>query len=181
MQMNLLDFLIFIPILYFCYRGVRNGLVGEVFGIAGIILGVYLTFHYMDEVAGHIRPLFEGDPNYLPFIAGALIFFGTMIVVQVIAVLMRRFLEMVRLNIINRILGFFFGLLKGGIIVSAILLLLAGFNFPSQQSREDSVSYSYVIYLAPWAYNAVATQNFSRTIQETLNNYTPIENFPITE
>ncbi|MBN2732966.1 MAG: CvpA family protein [Balneolaceae bacterium] len=179
--MNLLDFLIFIPILYFCYRGVRNGLIGEVLGIAGIILAVFLTFHYMDEVADYIRPLIEGNPSYLPFVAGAIIFFGTVIVIQLIAYILRRFLEVVRLNIVNRILGFFFGLLKGGIIVSAILLLLAGFNQPSQESREKSVSYSYVIYLAPWAYNAVATENFSRTIQNTLNKYNPIENFPITE
>lgn len=179
--MNLLDFLIFIPILYFCYRGVRNGLIGEVLGIAGIILAVFLTFHYMDEVADYIRPLIEGNPSYLPFVAGAIIFFGTVIVIQLIAYILRRFLEVVRLNIVNRILGFFFGLLKGGIIVSAILLLLAGFNQPSQESREKSVSYSYVIYLAPWAYNAVATENFSRTIQSTLNKYNPIENFPITE
>lgn len=179
--MNLLDFLIFIPILYFCYRGVRNGLIGEVLGIAGIILAVFLTFHYMNEVADYIRPLIEGNPSYLPFVAGAIIFFGTVIVIQLIAYILRRFLEVVRLNIVNRILGFFFGLLKGGIIVSAILLLLAGFNQPSQESREKSVSYSYVIYLAPWAYNAVATENFSRTIQNTLNKYNPIENFPITE
>lgn len=179
--MSLLDFLIFIPILYFCYRGVRNGLIGEVLGIAGIILAVFLTFHYMNEVADYIRPLIEGNPSYLPFVAGAIIFFGTVIVIQLIAYILRRFLEVVRLNIVNRILGFFFGLLKGGIIVSAILLLLAGFNQPSQESREKSVSYSYVIYLAPWAYNAVATENFSRTIQNTLNKYNPIENFPITE
>jgi membrane protein required for colicin V production len=179
--MNLLDFLIFIPVLYFCYRGMRNGLIGEVLGIAGIILAVFLTFHYMNEVAEAISPLFEGDPNYLPFVAGAVIFFGTLVIIQVIALLIGRFLKTVKLNIINRILGFLFGLLKGGIIVSAILLLLAGFNQPSQESRKESISYSYVIYLAPWAYNTVATENFSRTIQNTLNKYTPIENFPITE
>lgn len=179
--MNLLDFLIFIPILYFCYRGMRNGLIGEVLGIIGIILGVFLTFHYMDEMADFIRPIVEGDPSYLPFLAGAIIFFGTLIVVQLIAFMLRRFLQVIHLNIVNRILGFFFGMLKGGIIVSAILLLLAGFNQPSKQSREESIAYSYVIYLAPWAYNAVATENFSRTIQDTLNKYNPIENFPITE
>ena len=179
--MNLLDLIIFIPILYFCYRGMRNGLIGEALGIIGIIVAVFLTFHYMDEMADVIRPLIEGDPNYLPFMAGAIIFFGTLIVVQLIAFMLRRILELVKLNMINRILGFFFGMLKGGIIVSAILLLLAGFNQPSKESREASVSYSYVIYLAPWAYNAVATENFSRTIQDTLNKYNPIENFPITE
>ena len=179
--MNLLDLLIFIPIIFFCVQGIRNGLIGEVLGIIGIVLAVFLTFHYMNEMADIIRPLIEGDPSYLPFLAGAIIFFGTLIVIQLIAFMLRRLLQIVRLNIVNRILGFFFGMLKGGIIVSAILLLLAGFNQPSKESREASATYSYVIYLAPWAYNAVATENFSRTIQDTLNKYNPIENFPITE
>jgi membrane protein required for colicin V production len=78
--MNLLDILIFIVILYFCYRGVRNGLVGELLGIAGIIAAVFLTFHYMDAVAGFIHQYVHGDPNYLPFIAGAIIFLGTLLV-----------------------------------------------------------------------------------------------------
>jgi membrane protein required for colicin V production len=179
--MNLLDILIFIAILYFCYRGVRNGLVWELLGIASIIVAVFLTFHYMDAAAGYIRPYINGDPNYLPFIAGAIIFLGTLLVLQIIALFMKRFLEIIRFNTVNRILGLFFGLLKGGIIVSALLLLLAGFNQPSIQARENSVSYSYVIYLAPWAYDFVANQNFSRTIQVTLSKYNPIKNFPITE
>jgi membrane protein required for colicin V production len=94
---------------------------------------------------------------------------------------MKRLLQAIRLNTVNRMLGFFFGLLKGGIIISAILLLLAGFNQPSKQVRKNSISYSYVIYLAPWAYNFISTQKFSRTIQQTLSKYTPVDNFPITE
>ncbi|HYW34605.1 MAG TPA: CvpA family protein [Balneolaceae bacterium] len=179
--MNLLDVCIFIPILYFCYRGARNGLIGEILSIVGIILAVFLTFHFMDPLAEYIHTFMNSNPNYLPFIAAALIFIGTLITLQIIAFLLRRFLEKIRFNTINRILGFFFGLLKGGIIVSVVLLLLAGFNQPSKKARDGSVSYSYVIYLAPWAYDAVATKNFSQTINQTLRKYTPIKNFPITD
>lgn len=177
--MNLLDFLIFIPILFFCYRGIKNGLIGEVLGIVGIILAVFFTFQYMDEVAEWIRPLFEADADYVIFVAGAIIFFFTLIVVQIIEFLIVKVLAAIKLHTVNRILGAFFGLIKGGIIISAILLLLAGFNIPSQQAREDSASYSYVIYLAPWAYNTIATENFTRTIQNTFNKYEPVINFPI--
>jgi membrane protein required for colicin V production len=179
--MNFLDILIFIVILYFCYRGVRNGLIGELLGIAGIIAAVFLTFHYMDDVAGYIHQYIHIDTNYLPFIAGAIIFLGTLLVLQIIALFMKGILKAIRLNTVNRILGFFFGLLKGGIIVSAILLLLAGFNKPSKQTRDNSISYSYVIYLAPWAYNFIPAQDFSHTIQQTLNEYSPVTNFPITK
>jgi membrane protein required for colicin V production len=177
--MNILDLLILIPILYFCYRGVRNGFIGEVLGIAAIILAIFLTFHFMDGLAGLISTFIHGNPNYLPFVAGAIIFLGTLILLQILALWIMRFLKFIRLNTLNRTLGFFFGLFKGAIIVSAVLILLAGFNQPSQRARNHSVSYSYIIYLAPWAYNTISGKNFSATIHNTLQKYTPIKNFPI--
>lgn len=175
--MNLLDFFILIPILFFAIRGIKNGLIGEVLGVVGLIIAVFLTFQYMDEVADIIRPLFNSDANYIVFIAATLIFVLTLIVVQIVDYLAASFLRVIRLHTINRVLGFFFGFLKGAIIVSAVLLLLAGFQYPSEQSREDSVTYSYVVYIAPWAYNLVADENFTNTVEETFEDV--IENFPI--
>ncbi len=177
--MNLLDFLIIIPILFFALRGIKNGLIGEVLGIIGLIAAVYLTFQFMDEAAGLIRPLFNEDDSYVIFVAGALIFIIILILAQLLDYFSGRLLIAVRLYTVNSILGFFFGLIKGAIIISAILLLLAGFQIPSEQSRKESVTYSYIIYLAPWAYNTVAIENFTETIEETFEKYNSIEDFPI--
>lgn len=175
--MNLLDFLIVIPVLFFAIRGIKNGLIGEVLGIIGLGAAVYLTFQFMDEMADLIRPLFSTDAAYVIFIAAALIFVVTLILAQLLDYFSAKFLRLSGLQSLNRVLGFFFGLLKGAIIVSALLLILAGFQIPSEQSREDSVTYSYVIYLAPWAYNAVASENFTETIEETFEE--AVKNFPI--
>lgn len=181
--MNLLDFLILLPIAYFCYRGFMNGLIKEVLSIAGIILAVFLTFRYMDQVSAIIRPLFAPKASFIPFVSGLIIFIGTLAVVNLIAFISKKFLETLKLNFVNRLSGLIFGFLKSGIIVSAILLILAGFNIPSQQSRKASVTYPYVIYLAPWAYDSVATifpgmEDFSTTVQRTLKQYNPVKNFP---
>ncbi len=182
--MNLLDLLIFLPILFFCYRGFVNGIIKEVLSIAGIILAVFFTFRYMDEAGSLLRPFFTENAGYIPFISGALIFIGTLVAVHALAFLSKKFLESINLNFINRISGLAFGGLKSGIVVSAFLLILAGFSLPSQQSREDSLLYPYIICLAPWAYNTVAAlypgaADFSDTTRETLNQYNPIQNFPI--
>lgn len=184
--MNLLDFLILIPIAYFCYRGFVNGIIKEVFSIVGIILGVFLTFQYMDPVGAAISPLFEEKASFIPFVSAIIIFVGTLSVVHLAAFLGKKFLETIKLNFVNRIAGSAFGFLKSGIVVSAILLILAGFSIPSEQSREDSVTYPYIIYLAPWTYNSVATiypgaEDFTATIKKTLEQYNPIENFPFAE
>lgn len=184
--MNLIDFLILIPIAYFCYRGFVNGIIKEVLSIVGIILGVFLTFQYMDPVGTVISPLFENRSSFIPFVSAIIIFVGTLAIVNLIAYLSKKFLETIKLNFVNRIAGSVFGFLKSGIVVSAILLILAGFSIPSQESRQDSITYSYIIYLAPWAYDSVAViypgaEDFTSTVQKTLKQYNPVKNFPFAE
>ena len=184
--MNLLDFIILIPICFFCYRGFVNGIIKEVLSIVGIVLAVFLTFNYMDPMSSALRPLFESGASYIPFIAGAIIFVGTVALVQLAAHLLKTFLETIKLNFINRLSGVAFGFLKSGIMVSAILLLLAGFNLPSEQARNESLTYSYIIYMAPWAYDTIAfaypgAEYFTETVQKNLDKYNPIENFPISD
>ena len=181
--MNLLDLLILLPLLYFGYKGFVNGLIHEVLSIVGIILAVFLTFEYMDAMNSLIGPMFDGNDSYIPFISGAILFVGTIGAVQLIAHLSKKLLEAIKLNFINRLAGTAFGVLKSGIIVSALLLLLAGFNLPSEQARQESMTYSTIVYLAPLAYDGVATvypgaENFSDTIRNTLEEYNPINNFP---
>lgn len=181
--MNLLDYLILIPILFFCYRGFVNGIIQEVLSIVGIILAVFLSFQYMDAVGSLIRPMFSENAGYIPFLSGALIFIGTVAAVQLIAFLAKKFLETVKLNFLNRLAGLGFGFLKSGIVISALLLILAGFNLPSKEARDNSVAYPYIIYLAPYTYDTVAyiypgAEYFTETIDKTLDRYNPIENFP---
>lgn len=181
--MNLLDYLILIPIVFFCYRGFVNGIIHEVLSIVGIVLAVFLSFQYMDAVGALIRPMFSENAGYIPLLSGALIFVGTVAAVQLIAFLSKKFLETIKLNFINRLAGLAFGFLKSGIIISAFLLILAGFNLPSQEARDSSIAYPYIIYLAPYTYDAVAliypgAEYFTETVEKTLGKYNPIENFP---
>lgn len=184
--MNLLDFLILLPIAFFCYRGFVNGIIKEVLSIVGIIVGVFLTFQYMDPVGEAISPFFKEGASFVPFISAIIIFIGTLVVVHLVAYLSKKFLETIKLNFANRLAGAAFGFLKSGIVISALLLILAGFSMPSQETRQESATYTYIIYLAPWAYDTVAlvypgADNFSTTIQKALEQYNPIENFPILE
>jgi len=181
--MNLLDLIIVIPLFYFSYRGFVNGIIKEVLSIVGIMLAVFLTFEYMDPMSVIVRPFFEERASFIPFVSGAILFIGTVAAVQLAAFLSKKFLEAINLNFVNRISGMAFGFLKSGILVSAVLLLLAGFNLPSDRARENSITYSTIIYMAPLTYDLVATvypgaDNFTETIQNTLNENNPISNFP---
>ena len=178
--MNQLDLLILLPLLFFCYRGFVNGFVKEVFGIVGTILAVFLTFQYMDVVGSWIQPLFDPKNSLVPFISAILIFVGTLTLVNILAFVIKKLLEAVQLNFINRLSGLVFGLLKSGIIISALLIILSGFGIPSEESRKSSMLYSYIMPLAPWAYNSVASvYPGAGELSDILDKYRSVESFSL--
>ena len=182
--MHILDLIIVCPLLYFLYKGAVNGIVKEMLNIVGITLAIFLTFNCMDALSIIIAPFFEEDASsYIPFLSAAILFIGTMILVAIIGYMTKEFLKAIKLNTVNRVAGAIFGLLKASLVVSTILLLTAGFHIPKEEVRNASVLYPYLINIGPWAYDVIATiypgaESFTQTVQETLNNYNPIENFP---
>ncbi len=183
--MNLLDLFILVPIGYFAYKGFTSGFIKEVLGIAGIILAVYVTFKYMKPVSAVAEPLFT-NPDTATIVTGVVLFVGIVAITQFLAYTTKKFLELLKINFINRIAGLCFGVLKSGIVVSAVLLLLAGFNMPAEDSREDSFSYPIVIVMAPAAFDMIATvvpgaDNFIATIEEAIEENNPIRTLPIFE
>lgn len=183
--MNLLDFFILLPIGFFAYRGFMNGLIKEVLSIAGIILGVIITFKYMHPASSVISSLFT-NLDHAVLIAGIFLFIATVAGVQFIAYISQKFLEFIKINFINRLAGLFFGTIKSGIVVSTILLLMAGFNLPGETSRTESISYPYMIYLAPAIFDYTGAiypgaENFIETIDRTIQENNPIKNLPIFE
>jgi len=180
--MNALDFLIILPVAYFAYKGFTAGLIQEVLGIVGIILAIFITFAYMKPVSDIIAPLFDGGDTPT-IIAGLILFIGTIAVVQGIGYAVRRFLEIIHLNFINRLAGLLFGALKSAIVISGFLWLFAGFNMPADETRNESLTYPVVISLAPAAYNMIAAvipgiENFIETLEESIQEDNPIRNNP---
>lgn len=182
--MSLLDIIILLPLAYFGYKGFKNGIVKEILGIVGIILAVFLTFEYMDLLASLIRPYFSEDVTYVPFVSGLILFIGTIAIVELTAWLTKKMLEKAHLNMVNRLLGLTFSVLKISLIISGLLIIMAGFQLPDEETRSESVTYPYMLQVAPVAYNTVATiypgaEDFAATIKKSIDENNPINNFPI--
>lgn len=181
--MSTLDIILLIPMLYFAYKGFRSGLVKEILGLIGIILAIFFTFKYLDVFTGVLSPFFEENSPYLPYASGVIIFLGTLIIIALIARLVSTLLDAVMLGTLNRTIGALFGILKIAVILSAILLLLEGFNIPSEETQKNSNLYPYVIKVGPWAYDSVSiiypgAEDFKTTIEEIIEKYNPAENLP---
>lgn len=181
----MLDFLILLPIGYFAYKGFLAGFIQEVLSIVGIILGIFITFAYMKPVSAVFESFFT-NPDTATIVAGLTLFIGTIAIVQTIGHLIRKLLEAIKLNFINRLAGFCFGAIKSAIVVSGFLWLFAGFNLPADETRNESLSYPYIIILAPATFNMVSTvvpniEGFIETIEQTIREDNPIRNNPFFE
>jgi membrane protein required for colicin V production len=181
--MNVLDFFILVPIAYFGYRGFLNGFIKEFFGIAGIIIAVFVAFRYMGPVSGFLTPFVKNADN-ATLVTGILIFILVMAVTQVAAYWLEEAFNIIRLGFINQAAGLIFGAAKSAIVVSAVLLLLSGFNIPQETTRSESATYPSVIYLAPMAYNMIAsvypgTENFINTIEKSIRENNTLRTLPI--
>lgn len=176
--MNALDLLIILPIGYFAYKGFTAGFIQEVLGIVGIILAIFVAFAFMKPFSTLLEPFFSGSDTPT-IVAGLILFVGTIALVQFIGHSIRRFLEFIKLNFINRIAGLFFGAIKSAIVISGFLWLFAGFNIPEEETRNESLLYPAVISIAPTVFNMVASiypgiENFIDTLEDSIQEDNPI-------
>ncbi|MEX2600775.1 MAG: CvpA family protein [Balneolaceae bacterium] len=181
--MNVLDFIILIPILFFAYRGYFNGLIMEVFSIAGIIAGLFATILFLEPFSLFLARFFGGPSNILTIVCGALLFISALILVHLLAVLLQRFIEAIQLKLLNRLFGSLFAGLKCAIVISAFLFLFSGLNLPSEEAREESVSYYTIIWLAPATYDLIAglypgAADFVTTTQRMFEESDQFQNLP---
>lgn len=183
--MNLVDILIVAFVLYFTFRGYWSGFVKQVFGIAAIIIAVFATFRYMSPASG-LLSTYVDNPDHATIVAGIVIFILSLCLIQLAGHFLEKAIKLVKINFINRLIGSIFGGLNAMIISSVILLLLAGFNLPNEETRSESYTYDTIIQVAPLTYNMIAniypgTVDFVDTIEKSIRENNTLREMSIFE
>ena len=157
--MNILDAFLLVPLAYAAYTGFVNGIVREVFTLLGLLAGFLLVLIYVDEVSASLQSLLALSDHVARIAASVIVFVGTVSVFQLSALLLKRFLQWVQLNAVNRLLGSVFSILKTATLLSALLFMLNLANLPKQAHREESLSFSYIQPLAPALFTFLSLWN----------------------
>lgn len=173
--MNALDAVVLLVLALFAFRGFKNGFIKEALGFVGIIAACFIAFHYMGPLSEFLSIHTSANHKYIPYFSAIVLFLGTLIIVELAIFFLTKLLQAIALGLPNRILGLVLSTLKAGIIISVVLLVLAGFNVPSKQYQKASFMYPYVIMMAPATYNVIAwafpnVKNYEKTIQDTISN-----------
>lgn len=154
-KMNYLDIIIAIILFLFGFKGFRKGLVIEVVTLLAFGVGIYGAMHFSDFTANHLQDFMEINPKYLNTIAFVLTFILLVIVVNMIGKAVTGLIEAMNLSFFNKLGGFVFGVAKGVLLCSLLLLVLNNFQLTGvlkPEMREKSKLYPYIEETVPYVY-----------------------------
>jgi len=122
-DLNLLDLGIIALLGLITVRGYYRGLFQELSVLAGLAGGLLAAAHAYLLVAARLQPWIK-NPTYAQILAFILILVGVYWFARILGYLLQRILYHLYLDIFDRLLGGFFALVKGALLLGFALMLL---------------------------------------------------------
>ncbi len=123
--MNGLDIAILVILTGFAVKGLLRGLLKEVCSLAGLFLGALLAFRYHGPLAEMLMQQVDMPVPLAVAITFSSLFLGTLIFFAALGFLLSRFVKLVFLGGFNRVIGGFFGLAQGTLLLAVVLFTLS--------------------------------------------------------
>jgi len=119
---------------------IMRGFVREVLSLAGWIIAFFIARTYCLELAALLPSAIPGEP--LRILAAFLILFlAVLLITSLLAIAISLLFRQVGLSWIDRLLGAFFGLARGGII-ALVMVLVGGLTSLPQDARWRNAMFS---------------------------------------
>ena len=153
--MNYLDIIIAIILFLFGWKGLRKGLIIEVVTLLAFGVGIYGAMHFSDFTAAHLQDFMEIKPQYLNTVAFVLTFIILVVLVNLIGMLISKWVKSMNLGFFDKLGGFLFGILKGVLLCSVLLMVLNNFQLlgvVKPKVKEESKLYPYIEQTVPYVY-----------------------------
>jgi len=138
---NFFDYFSLATIIFFTFKGYKNGIIIEIATGVGIILGLILAKTFYSELSTNISFLIEEKltREILSFLS---LFVSSIIIANILGRLFKQILGLIFLGQVDKLLGGFFGLFKSILILKIVIILIS--NLPVQNQLVDSANNSYV-------------------------------------
>jgi membrane protein required for colicin V production len=151
--MNFLDIIILIPVAFFVFKGLKNGLIIEIASLVSLFLGIYAGIYLSDYVSGLLIKYLGFNANYTSAVAFVLIFIAVLILMRILAKAIEKVIDLTALGFINKLLGAIFAVLKVMFILSLIIYVINKFDIKEKlitpDSKNNSLFYKPVSSIAP--------------------------------
>lgn len=155
MNVNYLDLLLGVILILFGYFGLRKGLIVEVFSLLALGVGIYGAFRFSEFTAARMEGQFDVSPEHLNTIAFLVTFIVLAVVVSLLGKLIAKAVKSINLGFLDKFGGFLFGLAKGLLLCSLLIMLFDVFHLGGMikdETKEESTLYPFVEKTVPYVY-----------------------------
>lgn len=137
--MNYLDIVIATPLLYGLIKGFTNGLIKEITGLLGLIIGVYVAINFSSYLHPKLEEVLGGYEQFIPIIAFVTLFIVSVLMIKILGYIIDKLTKALALGFVSRILGAIFGFLKVVVIFSFLLAIVSDYDLIDKNIQDESV------------------------------------------
>ena len=141
--MSYLDLFFGLAIAWGAYSGFSKGLIKELASILGVIIGVFLAKNYYPYLDIKLKPIFESEAGFISILSAILIFLLTIMVFKIIAKFLTKFLKIIALGLLNRIIGSVFGIFKTVLLLCILVFIFSNINNVTGIIKSEKLSQSF--------------------------------------
>lgn len=131
---NFLDLILLVILLFFAYNGFKRGFIDQTSTLLGLLAALFAAVRQYEYFTQFLEKYFDLSPSLMQFISFAVIFIVVNIVIHVLGITLKKIVDAIFLQPVDRAAGFVLGLVKAGIIIYLLILILA--QIPHQKVNQ---------------------------------------------
>ena len=141
--MSYVDLFFGLVLAWGAYSGFSKGLIKELASILGVIIGVFLAKNYYPYLDIKLKPIIEYEAGFISILSAMLIFLLTIMVFKIIAKFLTKFLKIIALGLLNRIIGSVFGIFKTVLLLCILVFIFSNINNVTGIIKAEKLSQSF--------------------------------------
>ena len=176
------DIVISLILAFFTLNGFRHGFIEEMGRLLSLIGGFILASKFHNLLVPFLLPYIDGETLRIT-VAYLGVFVVSVIVITMIAKILQKFIELVLLGWLNRLLGLLLGLLKGFLIISLLIFIIQALpikldqeNTIRQKLEKESVMYQICDHVKELVILTMPMDNKLEILQEKVKEYSNEKN-----
>ena len=137
--MNILDIIILICLIPAIIQGIRKGFISQVISTVSLFIGIWLACKFATAIGSWMAGFINATPQALNITGFIIILVATCLALLLVCKILEKFIKIITLGWLNRLLGVIFAILK-----CILILGLVVYVFESINSSFDLVSKEYI-------------------------------------
>jgi len=136
--------------------GIIKGFVSQAVSLIAIIVGIWAAYSFSDIFSPYLKNCFRSDSSLINLLSFAIIFIVILIIGYFAGKLASKFIKLIMLGWLDKLLGALFAIIKCAVIISVLIYILNSLNthlnFIPQSTLSQSKVYTFVGKIAPKIY-----------------------------